>query len=415
MARPACLAVVLATSLLLPGCVAFDPAQHHALGSEYGSGRAQSVAFGDVNGDGIANALVATGPRGSITDQGGGGSLGYGSEILVGSPTEIVRTARFNADSIDDVAVLSDDGVTVYFGSAPSGGNSGGLHEDDKATITNPGRSFMAVGDFNGDGKQDVAVDHQVGLAVGATVFPGDGTGGFGAGQTSSFLGGTLLDPCGIYVLCAVTGATSMSAANLDGAGADELVLGVQIMTGIGSFGDIGWIGGGSGSGGCLAGPPVLDASRRYTALGAGRLDGDTGVDLAAVRDDGQVALLKGGGTACAPGFSGFGAGGGITTVTPPADPKAAVVRDLDGDGKGDLAVAAAGPGQVALFTGKGDGTFVSGSGIDQIDANVGAAPTDLAFGPIDGDAKPDLLVPNSSENYAQTTYLLNRSGPPFP
>jgi hypothetical protein len=98
-----------------------------------------------------------------------------------------------------------------------------------------------------------------------------------------------------------------------------------------------------------------------------------------------QVLLNQGGGT--------FQAGWTLQTVpTGPAGPGhvALALADYNRDGKPDLAVAEQGAGTLAVFAGKGDGTFqrfVTRSNI--------SSPSTLAAADFNRDGKPDLAVAN--------------------
>lgn len=71
------------------------------------------------------------------------------------------------------------------------------------------------------------------------------------------------------------------------------------------------------------------------------------------------------------------------------------VSGDFNNDGIPDLAVlASTNSGSVAIYLGKGDGTFQSG-----VDYNVGTYPFSMAVGDVNGDGKLDLIVPNYSDN----------------
>ena len=76
--------------------------------------------------------------------------------------------------------------------------------------------------------------------------------------------------------------------------------------------------------------------------------------------------------------------------------PTSVAVADLDGDGKDDLAVAAAfggsgNQGSIAILFGNGDGTFHV---FTRIDSGAGF-PTAIALADVNKDGKPDLVVVN--------------------
>jgi hypothetical protein len=68
-------------------------------------------------------------------------------------------------------------------------------------------------------------------------------------------------------------------------------------------------------------------------------------------------------------------------------------VKDLNGDGIADLAVASGGGMRVLL--GNGDGTFQTTS----ISYIAGTGPWGMAAGDLNGDGLPDLVVANLSAN----------------
>jgi hypothetical protein len=73
-------------------------------------------------------------------------------------------------------------------------------------------------------------------------------------------------------------------------------------------------------------------------------------------------------------------------------------IADLDGDGKPDLVVANYGAGTISVYRNIGtNGTIAAGSFAPKVDFVVGAGPTYLAVGDIDGDGKPDVAVANNN------------------
>jgi hypothetical protein len=74
--------------------------------------------------------------------------------------------------------------------------------------------------------------------------------------------------------------------------------------------------------------------------------------------------------------------------------PTSVVVRDFDGDGHLDLAVANGGydyrgfPGNMSVLLGTGDGTFQAAQNYA-----AGAGPTSVVVGDFNGDSYPDLAV----------------------
>src|SRR5204863_4967814 len=78
----------------------------------------------------------------------------------------------FNADGKQDLAVSNSDSNTISILLGDGTGNFSAATNLGVASIP----EGVAVGDFNGDGKQDLAV-----ATGGVSIFLGDGTGNFGA------------------------------------------------------------------------------------------------------------------------------------------------------------------------------------------------------------------------------------------
>jgi hypothetical protein len=156
------------------GCA--TPSFAQPAGSPFSAGQGPaSVAVGDFNLDGKLDLAVANAASGNVTILLGDGSGGFtqatGSPVGAGQGPAPVAVGDFNRDGKPDLAVASADGVTILLGDG-----SGGFIEPAGSPVgTGNQTQSVAVGDFNRDGKPDLAVAS----ADGVTILLGDGSGGF--------------------------------------------------------------------------------------------------------------------------------------------------------------------------------------------------------------------------------------------
>ncbi|MBH8561716.1 VCBS repeat-containing protein [Nostoc sp. CENA67] len=128
-------------------------------------------------------------------------------------------------------------------------------------------------------------------------------------------------------------------------------------------------------------------------------LDGDGKLDLAVVNStSNNVSVLLNDGN------DGFGISSNFSVGTNPVFITSA---DINGDNKPDLLVANATDNNVSLLLNNGSGSFGAATNF-----TVGTKPSAIAVGDIDGDNKPDLLVANATDN--NVSLLLNNGSGSF-
>src|SRR5262249_56689021 len=181
------------TQLVGGGGGVFPPA-----GSPIGVGaNPQSVAVGDFNLDGKPDLAVAnlslnieTGNVTILLGDGMGGFTPAGSPVDVGTNPFSVAVGDFNLDGKPDLATANADSnnVTILLNTCDARPCSGIAFTQPAGSPVGVGTDpvSVAVGDFNLDGKPDLAVANQDSHTV--TCLVGDGIGGVShdAGATGS-------------------------------------------------------------------------------------------------------------------------------------------------------------------------------------------------------------------------------------
>jgi hypothetical protein len=236
----------------------------------------------------------------------------------------------------------------------------------------------LAVGDLNGDGRDDLVVTAPGSRQV--FVYLQDASGGFGPPA---------------YQLTLDTIPGELLLTDVDGDGRPDIVVtdplsgsvGVLLNRAEAPFATETRFRAGPGPDGVTVqnGVTTVESRDAPTGVVAGDFDGDGRPDLL-VTDGGAnaLALLRGTGT------GGFLNPELFTGAGTEARPAAVVTGDFDGDGRPDVAVLNQQDATVSVFLGDGRGRFTLRSVVP-----AGAAPTGLAVADVTGDGKADLLVAN--------------------
>ena len=336
----------------------------------FGTGpNATFLATGDFSGSGNLDAITDDQLTDAIFYFAGNGNGTFQQPVNLMQGSAIPQTGfsaavvgDFNGDGRPDLAVAGRFGSSVTLllntGSggfaAPVQFSSGGL---------NP--TGIAAADFDGDGNLDLAVANSADYNGGTgslVVFKGDGKGAFT--QTASF-SSTGLAPAAV------------AAADLNGDGKPDLVvtdagtfsgsengaLYVLLNQGRGSFGQ----------------PAVYLEGTLPGPIAIGDVNGDHKPDLV-------VSNIQG---------VGVMSGNGDGTFEPPVyytvafGPTSIVIADLNADGKPDLILGSCcGPSEVIYLQGNGDGTFQP-----PFYMSAGASPSSVAVGDLNDDGLPDVLI----------------------
>ncbi len=388
----------------------FETAFHHAI-PEY----PQAFAIDDFDGDGVLDVAVGhSRPDDSVTFHRGLGDgrfeAFYDSNVF-GTPEGVV-SADFNGDGIADVAAtanesrLGQDGVSVFLGregNTPSG-------PDFFATGTQP--RAIAAADVDGDGHVDIVTANRA--DDGISVLYGQGDGEFA-------------DPIDH---AAGEDPDTLAIGDVDANGTADIVVGldtsgdVSVLLGMG--------------GGDFAPAVLLNGPRRLARVFLEDVDADAMPDIvASVYDDDWLGVFRslGGGAfsdleslRAAPDTFGHAVhdvdgdgedelligsmrlgGVSIRDFAEEGDPVVGatwlvgqwsfdlVVRDVDGDGNGDLVTLDLTPPAIAVALGNGDGTFRTGRVIRPWEPDDERTLNSLAAGHIDADLRVDVVTPSYS------------------
>jgi uncharacterized repeat protein (TIGR01451 family) len=216
----------------------------------------------------------------------------------------------------------------------------------------------VATGDFNRDGRTDLAVAYVSADQVAVRLGNGNGTflvaTGYGTGSAPIHVAAGDVDG---------DGKLDLAVAN---SGSNDIS--VLIGNGDGTFDE----------------KVDYDAGTSPFAVAVGDFNSDGRSDLAVANNaSADVSILIGAGDGTFATAVQYGAASG---------PFHLVVEDFDRDGNADLAVAGFNSDQVSILLGNGDGTFAVA-----VDLPAGDGPSSVAAGDINMDGKLDLVVSNYS------------------
>ena len=375
-----------------------------------------SVTVGDFNGDGKSDLAVANrgGNNVSVLLGTGTGSFGTATNFTVGGSAYSVKVGDFNGDGKSDLATANRFGndVSVLLG---TGTGSFGTATN-FSVVAGFGSNSVTVGDFNGDGKSDLAVANDVtGVSVLLNTTPkitiAPGTNPVEGGTVGTFIisldtpaptGGIVVNfnttgstatILADYSLTAGTNITAVTANTFTiAAGATTATLNVvavsdavndpneTVKVNLTSGGDYIL---GANSSASFNPATNLTVGNGPASVTVGDFNGDGKLDLATVsrRNNNNVSILLGTGT---------GSFGTATNFTVGYGPTSIKVGDFNGDGKLDLVTSNVDNSNVSVLLGTGTGSFDTARNF-----TVGQAPFSVAVGDFNGDGKLDLATAN--------------------
>jgi uncharacterized protein (TIGR03437 family) len=356
-----------------------------------------------------------------------------------------VLTADFNGDGNADLVFMGFSQLTVMLG------NGDGAFQAPIQTPLSIPFLWMAVGDFNNDGKIDVALIGQMGFrfqTLNVSTYLGIGDGTFSAPLSSGSVGtpyapgfaanlavgdvnrdgildligdgivalgngdGTFMPFVMLEINC--TGGVDFALADFNGDGNPDLVVLItqlNVLTNI--YSAMAWVCLGNGKG---TFPGGLDfyTTQTETASGTTQLpaymvttgdfngDGRTDVLVSSHNAPGSFpnflsyAMVPGNGD----GTFGTAVSSGPFQLDAVNYPKP-LVFDMNGDGKADLVQIEQSPG-IVIFLSNGDGTFTQAASI-----SPGYTPNSIAVADFNNDGLPDIVATSGS---GSSSILINSS-----
>ena len=334
-----------------------------------------AMASADLNGDGKPDLIIALETALNLSIYLGNGNGTFKSALaspnLDFSRVSSIATGDFNGDGKQDIAVAAG----LSFIDVLLGNGNGTFQAPVSYSIGTGLEGYqLTTGDFNGDGNLDLAVTYPESSSntSGVAILLGNGNGTFK--PATSYLFGN-------------HGSASTSASivaadfNHDGkldlavTGIDDSTVDILLGNGNGTFA-----------------PAVNYAvGINPTGIAVGDFNADGNVDLAVTNaSSGTVSVLLGRGDGTFGAATNYGTGGGPQTIA---------VGDFNGDGKLDLAVGNNSASTVTVMLGNGDGTF---GDFQPVAVNT---PNALAAGDFTNNGSTDLVV--ASEDGSSFTVLL--------
>jgi hypothetical protein len=372
-------AVLLATTAGLCACggetgqrsssapPSFAPPTNYPTGSD-----PESVAIGDLNGDGERDLAIANYGDGtvSVLVNRGDGSFREKRDYTTGGDYDLaisVAIGDLNGDGEQDLGTVNDD---VPAGTVSVLLNKGdGIFQAGHHSRTESDAYSVAIGDLNGDGKSDLVNTNNGDNTVSVFISKGDGSLQAkvdypSGGQPRKVAIGDLNGD----------GHPDLATAN------DDNSVSVLINKGDGSF------------------RPKVDypVGNQPFSVAIGDLNGDGKPDLATANfGENTVSVLVNNGDGS------FRAKMDYPTGRVPAS---VAIGDLNGDGAPDLATAND-TDSVSVLVNKGDGSFRA-----KVNYAITSEPASVAIGDLNGDGQPDLVIAND-EGHDSVSVLINTPG----
>jgi hypothetical protein len=335
------------------------------------------VAVGDFNGDHRLDVAITNNGSGTLSIGLGNGdgtfTQAFGAPLVVGNSARAVAVGDFTGNGRQDIAVAdpADNRVDIFLG------NGNGTFQFPILVSISGGPISLAVADFNKDGFDDLAVGTQSGRV--GVIFGTSGTFGFTPVNSAS------------GAVTALATADFNNDGNPDIAAARQLATGTSVSI---------FLGDGTGGFSLASGSPIAMTATQATSLATGDFRANGAQDIAVANfTDNTVTILPG---------NGDGTFGTATVLSVPGQPFSVVTGDFNLDGQTDLITTNLANNNVTALLGNGNLTFQAAQNFA-----VGTSPSGMAVGDFNGDGKPDVVVANNGNangTNSSESVLLNAS-----
>jgi len=351
------------------------------------NGNPYSVAVGDFNGDGKLDIIAMSGPANPQISVLLGNGDGTFKPLIASTPGAggyNIAVADFNGDGKLDIAIADNleltEGVDVMLG------NGDGTFKAPVTYATANDPRMVVVADFNGDGKLDLATINDQSETV--SILLGTGTGTFGAHTDFP----TKQEGC-----------ISIGAGDLRNKGLIDLVAGCQTLGQV-----VVLLGNGNGT---VKTPKDYAVPAGADMVALGDFNGDGKLDVAVTNgaSTGSVSVLTGTGSGTLKAAISFGTNFG---------PVGVAAADFNSDGKLDLVTADSGSpfgiaiGEISVLLSNGKSLFAGRTDYSLTSAATSGAYAGIAAADVNGDGKPDLIVPVTFAS--QLSVLINKGNGTF-